>query len=81
MRAEAKLAIAPAKKGEAEADKLPRREEGAMHESAVVLDRQEQLAWHDVALGGAPDVPTHRLAGGELVVCADEADVDRRRGG
>src|SRR5256885_14878780 len=55
MGAQAQLAIAPAKKGQAEADQLPGREEGAMHEAAIVLHRQQQLAWHDVALGRAPD--------------------------
>src|SRR5256885_399147 len=56
-----------------------RSHHSASDEAAVVLHRQEQLAWHHVALGGAPDVATHRLASGELVVSADEADVDRRR--
>jgi hypothetical protein len=80
MGAQAQLAIAHAKKGEAKADKPALREERAMDEAAVVLHGQEQLARYHVALRGPPDVPAHGLAGSELIVPADEPDLDRRHG-
>src|SRR5439155_23166887 len=49
-----------------------------MHEAAVELHRQQQLARHHVPLGGAPDLATHHLAGSKLLLRANEPDLDTR---
>src|SRR5439155_2043666 len=54
-------------------------EEGAVHQAAVLLHREEQLARHHVAFGRTPDVPTHRLAGSELIHRTDQPGFDFRR--
>ena len=77
MRAQAELSVTPAQEGKAESDQPAIGEEGAVHQPSVELDRQQQLARHHVSLGGSPDVPAHRLAGGKLVMRPNEADLDR----
>ena len=48
-----------------------------MHEPAIQLHGQEELAWHDIALGDPPDLSTHPLAGGVLLMVTNPTHLDR----
>src|SRR5438445_4071630 len=78
VRAQSQLPVTPAEKRKAKSDQAAIWSKGAMHQAAVELHGQEQLAWYDIALGRAPDVATHRLAGRVLLLGADQPNLDRR---
>ena len=79
MGAESKLPVAQTGKTEAKSDQAVIGKEGAVHESAIELHGKEQFSWDHVAFLGAPDVAAHRLAGGVLLLTADNANLDVRR--
>ena len=79
VRTQSQLTVAPAQEGKAESDQPAIGHKRSVNQPSVELDRQQQFARHHVSLGGSPDVAAHRLAGSELIMRANEPDLDARQ--